>query len=49
MVEFNTEYRRAACAVLAAAITDHWRTYNLSPEDVAVKDLGLGIARRWFL
>jgi len=46
---FGTEYRRAACAVLAAAITDHWRTHNLSPEDVAVKDLGLSIARRWFL
>jgi hypothetical protein len=46
---FGTEYRRAACAVLAAAITDNWRSYNLSPADVAKKHLGLAIARRWFL
>lgn len=46
---FGTEYRRAACAVLVAAITDNWRTYNLSPDDVAKKHLGLAIARRWFL
>ena len=53
---FPTEYRKAVCAVLAAALWDHWR--DCVPESVsnraewirakASRELGRTIADRWF-
>lgn len=53
---FPTEYRRAVCAVLAAALWDHWR--DCVPESVSNKgdwlrtkarrELGRTLADRWF-
>jgi hypothetical protein len=53
---FPTEYRRAVCAVLAAALWDHWR--DCVPESVsnraewirakARRELGRTLADRWF-
>jgi hypothetical protein len=47
---FATEYRAAACAVLALAIWRHWRE-DCGVSDVrerAKREFGRGIASRWF-
>jgi hypothetical protein len=43
-----TEYRRAACAVLAAALRTYWANPNWSPFQSARNELGVGVAKRWF-
>jgi hypothetical protein len=51
---FPTEYRKAVCAVLAAALWDFWR--ECAPENAkgdyirkqARDNLGRGLAARWF-
>lgn len=48
-----TEYRAAACAVLAAALWAYWReddtaSTGTSIRRIARNNLGVGIARRWF-
>lgn len=49
---FPTEYRRAACSVLARAIWEYFRTgCNYSPEDIrkaARREFGRAIASAWF-
>jgi len=48
---FPTEYRRAACAVLAQALWAYWRSELATGEAIrkAARDnLGRGIASRWF-
>lgn len=53
---FPTEYRSAACAVLAQCLWDYWRengadTIGASPEYIrkqAGRELGRGIAKDWF-
>jgi hypothetical protein len=52
---YCTEYRRAACAVLARALWLHWSSaWSATPfsaESVraeAKRSLGVGIAKRWF-
>lgn len=49
---FPTEYRRAACAVLARAVWDYFRTgCNYSPEQIrkaARREFGRAIASAWF-
>lgn len=49
---FPTEYRRAACAVLARAVWDHFRTgCNYSPEEIrkaARREFGRAIDSTWF-
>lgn len=49
-----TEYRRAACAVLASAIWSYWRD-GMEGDDIgnrlrrsAVREFGRGITSRWF-
>jgi len=49
------EYRRAACAVLARTLWDYWavdapigQTPREYIEETARRELGRGIARRWF-
>lgn len=51
---WQTEYRRAACAVLASAIWSYWRD-GLTGENIgdrlrasARRTFGRGIASRWF-
>jgi len=43
-----TEYRRAACAVLAAALRVYWMHPTLSVWRSAKAELGVGVAKRWF-
>lgn len=52
-----TEYRKAVCAVLASALWAYWREQTRGPNQVntaadirriATKELGRGIAARWF-
>jgi len=50
-----TEYRNAACAVLARALWDHWavdapigQTPREYIEETARRELGRGITARWF-
>ena len=49
---FPTEYRAAACSVLARAIWDYFRTgCNYSPDQIrkaARREFGRGIAAAWF-
>lgn len=49
---FPTEYRTAACAVLARAVWDYYRTgCNYSPEQIrnaARREFGRAIASAWF-
>lgn len=48
---YPTEYRKAACAVLAAALWDYWRDGCKTGDDIrkkAAKELGGRIASRWF-
>lgn len=49
---FATEYRAAACAVLARAVWDYYRTgCNYSPEQIrnaARREFGRAIASAWF-
>ena len=48
---FPTEYRKAACAVLASALWDMWRKTNKTGDDIRAKakaELGHSIAKRWF-
>jgi hypothetical protein len=49
---FPTEYRAAACAVLARAVWEYFRTgCNYSPEQIrkaARREFGRGIAAAWF-
>ena len=43
-----TEYRAAACAVLAQALWEHWRRSGSSPTATARRELARPIANRWF-
>lgn len=46
-----TEYRCAACAVLAQALWDYWRADCKTGDDIrkmARRELGRGIAKEWF-
>ena len=43
-----TEYRAAACAVLAQALWEHWRRSGNSPTATARRELAPTIANRWF-
>lgn len=48
---YPTEYRKAACAVLASALWDYWRTDCKTTDDIrkkAAKELGGRLAGRWF-
>ncbi len=48
---FPTEYRKAACAVLASALWDYWRTDCKTGDAIrakAKKELGARLASRWF-
>lgn len=48
---FPTEYRMAACRVLAAALWEHWRTSGMTADEIrrqARRELGRAIADRWF-
>lgn len=54
---FPTEYRKAACAVLSAALWDYWRDKCVPESEphkadairrIAARELGRSIARRWF-
>jgi hypothetical protein len=48
---FATEYRAAACAVMAQALWDYWREDCETGDDIrrqAKKELGRGIAQSWF-
>jgi len=51
---FPTEYRRAACAVLASALWEYWRpaVYKDGQGDkiraIARRELSSRLARRWF-
>jgi hypothetical protein len=48
---FPTEYRAAACAVLALAVWDYWREDCESGEEIrkrARRRFGRGLASRWF-
>ena len=49
---FATEYRAAACAVLATALREYWRTDPArTPDQIRAKarqELGWRIADRWF-
>jgi hypothetical protein len=48
---FPTEYRMAACRVLAAALWQYWRADGLSRDEIqkqARRTLGRAIAARWF-
>lgn len=48
---FPTEYRKAACAVLAQAIWDHWRHDCGTGDDIrrrARREFGRSIASTWF-
>lgn len=49
---FPTEYRAAACAVLAQAVSEYYRTgCNYSPDQIrkaARRELGRAIASTWF-
>jgi hypothetical protein len=48
---FPTEYRCAACAVLAQALWDFWKPDHKTGEEIrkqARKEFGRGIAARWF-
>lgn len=48
---FPTEYRNAACAVLARAIWDHWRPDCGTGDDIrkrARREFGRSVASTWF-
>lgn len=48
---FPTEYRAAACAVLARAIFEHWYFSGMNYEQIkkqARQEFGAAIARKWF-
>lgn len=48
---FPTEYRSAACAVLAQCLWDYWAADCKTADDIraqARKNLGRGIAKTWF-
>lgn len=48
---FPTEYRAAACAVMASALWNYYRTPEMTGDDLRklfTKKFGRGIARRWF-
>ena len=45
---FPTEYRSAACAVLAAAIWRYWAKDGNNPRKLAKLCFGRGLASRWF-
>lgn len=48
---FPTEYRNAACAVLAAALWDYWRPDCKTGEEIqkqARREFGRAIAKTWF-
>ena len=46
--DFPTEYRRAACAVLADCLWTFWRESGGNPRDEAKKNLSCGVARTYF-
>lgn len=46
-----TEYRKAVCAVLAAALWAYWREYFDTGDEIrkmARNELSRGVAKRWF-
>lgn len=43
-----TEYRRAACAVLADCLWSYWREAGEKPREAAKKNLSRGVARTYF-
>lgn len=48
---FATEYRAAACAVLAKAIFEHWYFSGMNYEQIkkqARQEFGAAITRKWF-
>lgn len=48
---FPTEYRKAVCAVLAAALWAYWREYFDTGDEIrkmARNELSRGVAERWF-
>lgn len=48
---FPTEYRNAACAVLALCLWDYWRADCQTGDEIrkkARKEFGRGIASKWF-
>lgn len=48
---FPTEYRMAACRILAAALWQYWRADGLTRDEIqrqARRTLGRAIAARWF-
>lgn len=48
---FPTEYRAAACAVLARAIFEHWYFSGMNYEQIqkqARQEFGAAITRKWF-
>lgn len=48
---FPTEYRKAACAVLAQALWDYWAPDCKDADSIrktAKRELGRGVARVWF-
>ncbi len=48
---FPTEYRKAACAVLAQALWDYWRPDCKTGDEIAKqarREFGRGIAADWF-
>lgn len=48
---YPTEYRNAACAVLASVLWDYWRELESTGDSIrkiARKNFGRGIASRWF-
>ena len=50
---FPTEYRAAACAVLASVLWDYWRSCDAESTGDSIRktardNLGRGIASRWF-
>lgn len=48
---FPTEYRMAACRVLADVLWEHWRTSGMTGDEIrrqARREFGPAIAGRWF-
>lgn len=43
-----TEYRKAACAVLARALWEYWRVNGEDPRERARREFGRNLAARWF-
>lgn len=44
----STEYRAAACAVLALALRRYWRAQDMNATETAKREFGRGLSSRWF-